>query len=218
MTNLDIILFWVRSVYEHTVVQHASGNTISIDGKVIKSPPISLVATHIDKLPGTKSEKLKEVQNMYKTIFAKMERMEYAEHVDREMYMVNNTVKSHEGIEKLKRNVVRYMNVIGAKVIPLKWLDFQERLQEIGKTRLCISFNEASRICTECGIAEEAIIVAIRYMNDIGKIMYSNKDEKLKKTVITNLHTMIQMLTIVITVFPPHIEDVKENEDAMEKT
>ncbi|XP_071959889.1 uncharacterized protein [Antedon mediterranea] len=208
MTNLDIILFWVRSVYEHTVVQHASGNTISIDGKVIKSPPISLVATHIDKLPGTKSEKLKEVQNMYKTIFATMERMEYAEHVDREMYMVNNTVKKHEGIEKLKRNVVRYMDVIGTKVIPLKWLDFQDRLQAIGKTRLCISFNEASRICNDCGIAEEAIIVAIRYMNDIGKIMYSNKDEKLRNTVITNLHTMIQMLTTVITVFPPHIEDV----------
>ncbi|XP_071959871.1 uncharacterized protein [Antedon mediterranea] len=162
MTNLDIILFWVRSVYEHTVVQHASGNTISIDGKVIKSPPISLVATHIDKLQGRTSEKLREVQNMYKTIFAKMERMEYAEHVDREMYMVNNTVKSHEGIEKLKRNVVRYMDVIGTKVIPLKWLDFQERLQGIGKTRLCISYNEATRICTECGISEEAIIVAIR--------------------------------------------------------
>ncbi|XP_071960745.1 uncharacterized protein [Antedon mediterranea] len=44
-------------------------------------------------------------------------------------------------------------------------------------------------------------------MNDIGKILHSNKDEKLKNTVITNLHTMIQMLTTVITVFPPHIED-----------
>ncbi|XP_071959893.1 uncharacterized protein [Antedon mediterranea] len=71
------------------------------------------------------------------------------------------------------------------------------------------ALNKASRIGTECGISEEAIIVAITYMNDIGKIMYSNKDEKLRNTVITNLHTMIQMLTTVITVFPPAIKEME---------
>ncbi|XP_071959876.1 uncharacterized protein [Antedon mediterranea] len=211
MTNLDMNMFWIRSVYEHTVAQHASGNPISIDGRVsIESPPISLVATHMDKLPSRiKWRNRKKVEGMFNEMFDKMEGMKYAAHVDREMYMVDNTVKSHAGIKKLKKNIGKYMQAMGMKEVPINWLNFQEILQDIGKTKVCILYNEASRIGTECGISEEAIIVAITYMNDIGKIMYSNKDEKLRNTVITNLHTMIQMLTTVITVFPPAIKDME---------
>ncbi|XP_071944293.1 uncharacterized protein [Antedon mediterranea] len=63
MTNLDMNLFWIRSIYEHTV-QHGSANTISIDGKNIGSPPICLVATHVDKLSGTASEKEEQVNSI----------------------------------------------------------------------------------------------------------------------------------------------------------
>ncbi|XP_071944718.1 uncharacterized protein [Antedon mediterranea] len=205
MTNLDMNLFWIRSIYEHTVSQHGSGNTISIDGKNIESPPICLVATHVDKLPGTASEKEEEVMKMYKKMFDKMEGMPYAHHVDREMYMVDNTMKSHEGITKLRRNVGRYMKEM-VREVPVKWVNLQERLQRIGETELCVTFEEVSGIGTECGISKERLAIAIEYMNDIGIILYSSTNKKLKNTVITDLKMMIQMVTKVITVVKPSIK------------
>ncbi|XP_071945904.1 uncharacterized protein [Antedon mediterranea] len=205
MTNLDMNLFWIRSIYEHTVSQHGSGNTISIDGKNIESPPICLVATHVDNLSGTASEKEEEVMKMYKKMFDKMEGMPYAHHVDREMYMVDNTMKSPEGITKLKRNVGRYMKEM-VREVPVKWVNLQESLQRIGETKLCITFDEVSRIGTECEISKEGLATAIEYMNDIGIILHSSTNKKLKNTVITDLQMMIQMVTKVITVVKPSIK------------
>ncbi|XP_071964198.1 uncharacterized protein [Antedon mediterranea] len=204
MTNLDMNLFWIRSIYEHTVSRHGPGNPIFIDGQNIESPPISLVATHMDKLSGSKSNKRIKAEKMFMQMFDAMKGMQYSEHVDREMYMVDNTVRSHEGIEKLKRNVGKYMKEMARKV-PVKWVDLQERLQIIGKTRLTITLKEISKIGTECGISEDPLTHAIMYLNDTGIIMYSGTNKKLRHIVITNLHWMIQILTKVITVVKPTI-------------
>ncbi|XP_071943867.1 uncharacterized protein [Antedon mediterranea] len=206
MTNLEMNMFWIRSIYEHTVKRHGPGSPIEIVGKIIQSPPICLVATHMDKLKKSKSKIwMKEVEDKFQLMFRTMEGMPYADHVDREMYMVDNTVKSHEGIKQLRRNVGRYMKDM-VRTVPLKWLDLQERLHGIGKTRLCITFIEASGICIECGISTDGLLHALTYLNDIGAIMYSNTNKKLENTVITNIHIMIQMLTKVITVVKPTIK------------
>ncbi|XP_071944294.1 uncharacterized protein [Antedon mediterranea] len=138
-------------------------------------------------------------------MFDKMEGMPYAHHVDREMYMVDNTMKSPEGITKLKQNVGRYMKEM-VREVPVKWVNLQESLQRIGETKLCITFEEVSKIGTEWEISEEGLATAIEYMNDIGIILYSSSNEKLKNTVITDLQMMIQMVTKVITVVKPSIK------------
>ncbi|XP_071944624.1 uncharacterized protein [Antedon mediterranea] len=210
MTNSEMNMFWIRSIYEHTVAQHGPGSPINIDGKIIESPPICLVATHMDTFRKKSKTKnwIKEVEDKFRKMFEKMEGMPYADHVDREMYIVDNTVKSHEGIKQLRRNVGRYMKAM-VRSVPLKWVDLQEQLQEIGKTTLCITFTETSKIGTECGISKDGLFTAIGYLNDIGVIMYSSTNKKLRNTVITNLYMMIEMVTKVITVVKPTIE-VKE--------
>ncbi|XP_071965522.1 uncharacterized protein [Antedon mediterranea] len=209
MTNLDVNLFWVRSIYEHTVSQHGSGNPILINGKSIESPPICLVATHMDKLPGTKLEKQMKAEEMFMQMFDAMKGMPYAKHVDCEMYMVDN--KSHKGIEKLKRNVGRYMKAM-VKKVPVKWVDLQEKLQKIGKTRLNITLAEVCEIARQCGISEHVLTTVITYLNDTGIIMYNGTNEKLRNIVITNICWMIKILTKVITVVTPTIT-VNEAED-----
>ncbi|XP_071944210.1 uncharacterized protein [Antedon mediterranea] len=151
---------------------------------------------------------IKEVEDKFRKMFENMEGMPYADHVDREMYMVDNTVKSHEGIKQLRRNVGRYMKAM-VRSIPLKWGDLQEQLQGIGKTTLCITFTETSKIGTQCGISKDGLSTAIAYLNDIGVIMYSSTNKKLRNTVITNLYMMLEMVTRVITVKRPVIK-VKE--------
>ncbi|XP_071959494.1 uncharacterized protein [Antedon mediterranea] len=187
MTNLDMNLFWIRSIYEHTVLRHDLGNPIFVDDKSIESPPVCLVATHMDKLSGTESEKKIKAEKMFMQMFDAMKGMPYAKHVDRVMYMVDNTVKSHEGIEKLKRNVGRYMKAM-VQEVPVKWVNLQEKLQIIGKTRLYITLTEVSEISTECGILQDVLTTAISYLNDTGIIMYTGTNEKLRNIVITNLH------------------------------
>ncbi|XP_033099730.1 uncharacterized protein LOC117103289 [Anneissia japonica] len=67
MTNLQMILFFIRSIYEHAVLLHGSKETL-ING-VIASPPISLIGTHKDLLTGTDAEKLTKITDIFKTIF-----------------------------------------------------------------------------------------------------------------------------------------------------
>ncbi|XP_033099757.1 uncharacterized protein LOC117103326 [Anneissia japonica] len=141
MTNLQMNVFWMRSIYEHAVLPYRERTQKLING--ISSPTISLVATHKDKLLGTESENDKLIRTKFKRIFDEIEGTPYESHVDREMYVVDNTVAMDEGIEKLKKNVGKYMKAT-AKPIPTTWVDFQSKVQDVGKTRLCVSLDEVT--------------------------------------------------------------------------
>ncbi|XP_033098351.1 probable serine/threonine-protein kinase roco6 [Anneissia japonica] len=60
MTNLQSILFWIRSIFEHAVLLHGSESKNVIKG-MIASPTISLIGTHMDLLPGSDAEKQAKV-------------------------------------------------------------------------------------------------------------------------------------------------------------
>ncbi|XP_033108443.1 uncharacterized protein LOC117110010 isoform X2 [Anneissia japonica] len=200
MTNLQMNVFWMRSIYEHAVLPYHGRTEKLING--ISSPTISLVATHKDKLLGTESEKNKLITTKFKRIFDEVEGTPYRNHVDREMYVVDNTVRMDEGIEKLKKNVAKYMKAT-AKPIPTSWVDFQSKVQDVGKTRLHVSLDEIAEIASECGISEPTLNTVLDYLNDTGIILYSKTNEKLKYTVITNLCMMIDVVTKIITVVKP---------------
>ncbi|XP_033124477.1 uncharacterized protein LOC117122829, partial [Anneissia japonica] len=55
MTNLQMIIFWIRSIYEHAVLQYNASTKLIND--TIASPTISLVGTHKDKLEGSEEDK-----------------------------------------------------------------------------------------------------------------------------------------------------------------
>ncbi|XP_033120480.1 uncharacterized protein LOC117119735 isoform X1 [Anneissia japonica] len=107
-----------------------------------------------------------------------------------------------EGIEKLKKNVGGYMKAM-VKPIPTSWVDFQSKLQDVGKTRLHVSLDEVAKIASECGISKPTLNTVLDYLNDTGIILYSKTNEKLKYTVITNLRMMIDVVTKIITVVKP---------------
>ncbi|XP_033112466.1 uncharacterized protein LOC117113280 isoform X1 [Anneissia japonica] len=200
MTNLQMNVFWMRSIYEHAVLPYHGRTRKLING--ISSPTISLVATHKDKLLGTESEKDKLITTKFKRIFDEVKGTPYESHVDREMYVVDNTVRMDEGIEKLKKNIGGYMKTT-AKPIPTTWVDFQSKVQDVGKTRLHVSLDEVAEIASECGISKTTLNTVLDYLNDTGIILYSKTNEKLKYTVITNLRMMIDLLTKIITVVKP---------------
>ncbi|XP_033107455.1 uncharacterized protein LOC117109294 [Anneissia japonica] len=205
MTNLEMILFWMRSIFEHAVLPNIENKTICFNDTEISSPPISLIATHKDQL--SKSEAETRIKTMYQTIFDAIKGTAYETHVDRTMYAVDNTAKIDEGIEKLKTNVGGYMKAM-ARTVPTNWVDFQSKVQELGKRKLRVSLEEITTVAIECGIAEDKLTTVLDYLNDTGTILYSKTNEKLKNTVITNLHMMIDFLTKIITVVKPNDIDI----------
>ncbi|XP_033111333.1 uncharacterized protein LOC117112366 isoform X1 [Anneissia japonica] len=201
MTNLQMIIFWIRSIYEHTVLLHGTDEKPLIIGK-IASPPISLIGTHKDLLPGSDAEKQALIDAKFRRIFKEIEDTPFESHVDRHMYAVANNAKMDEGIERLKSNVGAYMKAM-AKTVPLTWVDFQTKVQEAGKTTMRMSLNKVTKIAVECGIKEENLIYVLNYLNDLGVILYSPTNKKLENTVITNIHMLIGVFMKIITDVEP---------------
>ncbi|XP_033103742.1 uncharacterized protein LOC117106490 [Anneissia japonica] len=202
MTNLQMIIFWIRSIYEHTVVLHRTDKKPLING-TIASPPISLIGTHKDLLEGSDAEKQAQIEAKFRRIFKEIEDTPYESHVDRNMYAVANNAKMDEGIERLKTNVGGYMKGM-AKTIPINWVDFQTKVQDAGKTTMHMSLNEITKIAVDCGINEDNVIHVLNYLNDVGIILYSPTNKKLENTVIINIHMLIGIFMKVITVVKPN--------------
>ncbi|XP_033108300.1 uncharacterized protein LOC117109925 isoform X2 [Anneissia japonica] len=200
MTNLQMNIFWLRSIYEHAVLPRNAARKM-INGNIC-SPPISLIGTHMDLLPGSDEEKQKLAEDKFKRIFDAIKGTPYECHVDRETYAVDNTATSDAMIDKLKRNVGGYMKAM-AKTVPTKWVHFQIKVQEIGKTSVRMSIKEITKIAVNCGIAKETVIHVLTYFNDLGIILYSPTNTKLKNSVITNIPILIGIFTKIITAVNP---------------
>ncbi|XP_033122188.1 uncharacterized protein LOC117121184 [Anneissia japonica] len=196
MTNLQMIIFWIRSIYEHAVLQYNASTKLIND--TIASPTISLVGTHKDKLEGSEEDKQDQIEAIFKIIFEEINGMPFEIHVDRTMYAVDNTSANDKGIEELKKNLGGYTKQM-AKTVPTKWVDFQSKIQEVGKTTLRMSLDEVTQIAVDCGIPNENTIHILNYLNDCGIIMYWPTNIKLKNTVITNVYMLIEIFTKVIT-------------------
>ncbi|XP_033112603.1 uncharacterized protein LOC117113394, partial [Anneissia japonica] len=140
MTNLQTIIFWIRSIYEYAILLHGLKEKPLING-IIASPTISLIGTHMDLLTGSDAEKQAKIDDMFDRIFKELEGTPYERHVDRERYAVDNTTSLDEGIQRLKRNVGGFMKAM-ARTVPINWMDFQIEVQEAGKTTLRMSLDK----------------------------------------------------------------------------
>ncbi|XP_033123161.1 uncharacterized protein LOC117121883 [Anneissia japonica] len=201
MTNLQSILFWIRSIFEHAVLLHGS-EAKNVINRMIASPTISLIGTHKDLLQGSDAEKQAKIDDIFDRILKAIEGEPYERHVDRERYAVDNTTALDEGIQRLKRNVGGFMKAM-ARTVPIKWVEFQIKVLEIGKTTLGMSLDEITKIADQCGINEDKVIHVLNYLNDIGVILYSATNKKLKNTVITKIHALIKIFMKIITVVEP---------------
>ncbi|XP_033112951.1 uncharacterized protein LOC117113653, partial [Anneissia japonica] len=142
MTNLQMIIFWIRLIYEYAVLLHGSEEKPLING-IIASPTISLIGTHKDLLTGSDAEKQAKIDVVLGKILEELKGTPYERHVDREMYAVDNTTALDEGIQRLKRNVGGFMKSM-ARTVPINWMDFQIEVQEAGKTTLRMSLDKVA--------------------------------------------------------------------------
>ncbi|XP_033116087.1 uncharacterized protein LOC117116200, partial [Anneissia japonica] len=204
MTNIQIIKYWMRLIFTYAV---PAGSQWKPRQKV-KKPQILVVGTHSESLFGTDEEKKKQIEDQYSIIFEEIRDMPYECHVSRKMYAIDNkyTSQSAEALKSLKQDVGEFLKAM-PKTIPLKWLEFQYMLQEIGKKSVHMQYAEVCKVATKCGISMKNLLYALKYLHDLGIILYFEKNELLRHTVITDPRKLIIIFKKIITEVKHYDED-----------
>ncbi|XP_033116088.1 uncharacterized protein LOC117116201, partial [Anneissia japonica] len=204
MTNIQIIKYWMRLIFTYAV---PAGSQWKPRQKV-KKPQIVVVGTHSESLFGTDEEKRKRIEDQYSIIFEEIRDTPYECHVSRKMYAIDNkyTSQSAEALKSLKQDVGELLKAM-PKTIPLKWLEFQYMLQEIGKKSVHMQYAEVCKVATKCGISMKNLLYALKYLHDLGIILYFEKNELLRHTVITDPRKLIIIFKKIITEVKHYDED-----------
>ncbi|XP_033121382.1 uncharacterized protein LOC117120467 [Anneissia japonica] len=199
MTNIEIIKYWMRLIYTYAVP------VVSQPQQHLQAmkPQIVVVGTHGESLQGTYEEKTNKIQEQYSIIFEEIKGTPYECHVVRKMYAIDNKYPSqNDMLQTLKQDVGGFLKSM-PKTIPLKWLEFQRILQEIGKDVLRMSYAQVCEVASKCGISVKSLIHTLNYLHDLGIILYFENHRLLKDTVITNPRKLIDIFRKIITVVEP---------------
>ncbi|XP_033120735.1 uncharacterized protein LOC117119863 [Anneissia japonica] len=192
MTNIEIIIYWMRLIYTYAVPVDSE------ESKEVKKPQIVLVGTHSESLSQ------KEIEEQFGIIFERIKGTPYESHVKRTIYAIDNKFASQsEVVDELKRVVDGFLTTMH-ETIPLRWLKFQQILQEIGRTTMCKTYDEVCKVAHECEIyKKDSIRTLLNYLHDLGIILFFENHKLLKHTVITNPRKLIDFLRKIITVVKP---------------
>ncbi|XP_033103963.1 probable serine/threonine-protein kinase pats1 [Anneissia japonica] len=203
MTNIQIIKYWMRLIYTYAIPVKAQQQLQA------KKPQIAVVGTHSDCLEGTKEDKKKQIEEQYGILFQEIRGTPYESHVVRKMYAISNKYASQcKMLKTLKQDVGGFLKEM-PKTIPLKWLKFQQILQENGRTSLHMTYAKVCKVATECGISVENLIHTLNYLHDLGIILYFENNRLLKHAVITNPRKLIFILKKIITEVEPDVKAFK---------
>ncbi|XP_033112389.1 probable serine/threonine-protein kinase qkgA [Anneissia japonica] len=202
MTNIEIIKYWMRLIYTYAIPVETQDQQLRA-----KKPQIVLVGTHSESLEGTSDDKKKQIKEQFKIIFNEIKGTPYEGHVVREMYAIDNKFPLKSVMLKtLKQDVGGFLKAM-PKTIPLKWLDFQSQIQEIGRTAIRMTYVKVCEVATKCGISVENLIHILNYLHDLGIILYFENNRILRHTVITNPRKLIEIFKKIITVVEPYDSD-----------
>ncbi|XP_071945430.1 uncharacterized protein [Antedon mediterranea] len=202
MTNVEVIKYWMKLIYTYAIPDGESQKQDK-DMKV-KKPQILVVGTHSRSLSGTSVENDKWIQDQFNTLFQEIEDTPYECHVIRKCYTIDNKypLESDTMLNSLKHDVSGFLKAF-PKQIPLKWLQLQRWIKEIGKTKVRIPYHDVFKAAAEYGITPENLIHTLQYMHDIGTVLYFAKHQLLKDTVITSPRKLITILKRIITYVKP---------------
>ncbi|XP_033105939.1 uncharacterized protein LOC117108102 [Anneissia japonica] len=202
MTNIEIIKYWMMLIYTYAVPDKTQDQLLRA-----KKPQIVVVGTHSESLEGTDDEKKQKIEKQFGIIFDEIEGTPYECHVVRKMYAIDNKFPLKSVMLKtLKQDVGGFLKAM-PKTIPLTWLNFQSKIQEIGRTAIRMTYVEVCEVATKCGISVDNLIHTLNYLHDLGIILYFENNKLLKHTVIINPRKLSDIFRKIITVVEPNDHD-----------
>ncbi|XP_074643355.1 uncharacterized protein LOC141900379 [Tubulanus polymorphus] len=185
LTNLEYIKFWMNSIHAH-----AAKNTHDSIDNISLSPPIFVVGTHKNSLPGNEEEKQKLIEEKFRVIREGIENQTYTHHVIPQFYAIENCSETEDNqIVELRNNI----QTVGSKEsymgeqIPLKWLQFEKSISQLVDNGMYFSsVDQLKEVAHEHDIfSDEEFSTMLEFYHDFGLIIhYNSADEILSRIVI----------------------------------
>ncbi|XP_033125476.1 uncharacterized protein LOC117123592 isoform X2 [Anneissia japonica] len=201
MTNLEFLNFWISSIFSHV-----KANEQEQDGDGLLSPPVFIVGTHLDCIPGTDEEKQRKLDEISKIIKDYLGDKAYRGHVVPQIYFVDNKFRQGESLKKFREHVEEvmrkqpYMN----KMIQVSWFRFQNHVMKLRKETNYITLKEAMEISTRFGVQNDDIFDMLQLFHDVGVVAFygerNSNSEAFNDIVVLNPQWLIIIFTKIITI------------------
>ncbi|XP_033106833.1 probable serine/threonine-protein kinase roco5 [Anneissia japonica] len=197
MTNLQFILYWIRSVYTNTKGFNFDNGQLS--------PPILVIGTHLGSLEGNEVQKRNKAEGIFCRIRKAMEGKPYEAMVFPKFFAIENSLPfSMSNASNIMKQILKFAKKMVRK-LPLKWLLFQQKIQTLRKEHIYLPTNKVIELVDLCRIKHDAQRVLLEYLHDIGEILYFPDDQNLKEIVVLDLMGIVDMFKTIITVVEPQL-------------
>ncbi|XP_071941111.1 uncharacterized protein [Antedon mediterranea] len=211
MTNLDRVVFWSHSIYSHNTT--ASTTTNAVLNQKQCSPPIFIVGTHRESLPGNKEERHAITEERFSVIRKAFKGKPYERHFVFKYYAIDNSVRSplDKSIVELRDHITEVAKnepYMGEKM-PLKWLHFLHEIEKLrAQNEHSVTFKQVTKLASKCHITkQDQLFAMLHFHHDLGNIVYYGErdtpDCALNDIIIIIPQWLIFIFKLVITVKDP---------------
>ncbi|XP_033120303.1 probable serine/threonine-protein kinase roco5 [Anneissia japonica] len=205
ITNLDFIIFWLSSIYAHTV---ENKRTDGAEARQL-SPPVFITGTHENNLPGNKSQRKAKAEQIFETIRTSIKQHPCSKHVVTRYYAVDSSLRNDVEILKLQQHILEVVREepYMSNLIPVSWLDLELTLEEKQKDMYMLEMADVRSVAAKCGVNDsEELSTFLQFQHNTGNCVYfenkMNVDDPLNHYVILNQRWLNDMFIGVITIRP----------------
>ncbi|XP_033111347.1 uncharacterized protein LOC117112384, partial [Anneissia japonica] len=203
MTNLEFILYWIRSVYTN------SKDSKLDDGQL--SPPVLVIGTHLGSLKGNEEEQKRKAEEIFNKIRKALEGKPYETMVSSFFAIENSLSFARSNAFKIMNQILKFAKKMVRK-LPLKWLLVQQEIQKLKVEHIYLPTKEVIALVERCGVKQDAQRVLLEYLHDLGEILYFPDDEALRNIIVLDVMQLVDMLKTIITVIDPKLMKPKHRE------
>ncbi|XP_033095496.1 uncharacterized protein LOC117100058 isoform X1 [Anneissia japonica] len=196
MTNLEFILYWIRSVYTN------SRDSELEDGQ--PSPPVLVIGTHLGSLEGNEEEQKRKAEEIFNRIRKALEGKPYESMVSSFFAIENSLPFARSNASNIMDQILKFAKMMVRK-LPLKWLLVQQEIQKLKEKHIYLPTKEVIALVERYGVKQDAQRVLLEYLHDLGEILYFPDDEALRDIVVLDLMQLVDMFKTIITVIDPKL-------------
>ena len=213
--NSDYLDFWMSSVA--SLASQEETDQVSSESGVWpdKPPAVFLVCTHAD----TPYNSLCGPKKLANELYGSLRNKPYRRHL-RNVFVVDNTKSGRgsecPGVKHLREKLQTVAKQLPQmrEPIPIRWLNYERKLQAKRKLKERIDLHEAKRIASEeCNIVDDKEFrTVLNFLHDKRILIHFSDTPALDKLVVLNPQWLVDVFKMVITI-PPYESEENEYEE-----
>ena len=213
--NSDYLDFWMSSVASLAIQEESDQGRCESEVLPDKLPAVFLVCTHAD----TPYDSMRDPKTLANELYGSLQNNPYKRHL-RSLFVVDNTKSGRgsecPGVKRLReelRTVAKQLPQM-KEPIPIRWLNYEKKLQAKKKLKEWIDLHEAKRIASEeCNIVDgKEFRTALNFLHDKRILIHFSDTPELDKLVVLDPRWLVDVFKKVITIPPYDCDDSEEKE------